>query len=88
MTLSSVRGPGERRLALFLCGGRDKAMGAALPLGDTHDLAAIIDAKGHGDRGIGDIQWFEDAVGIQKAMGSALIDVLSYDLAALVDPIG
>src|SRR6266404_6329111 len=56
----------------------------------SHDLAAIVDAKGGGDRGAEDIELDEGGAISHKAMQptSREITEVSHDLAAIVDPVG
>jgi hypothetical protein len=54
IAISSVRGPGESRHALFLCGGRDKAPKRLAGIGiEPHDLATSVDAGDFSIDGVG-----------------------------------
>src|SRR5215203_2818578 len=86
-TLSSVRGLGERRPALFLCGGRDKAPKRPAGIGIVpDDLAAVIDAVGLTCFGVRDLKRGEHAGVIEKALKVvSLINIGPDDLATVVN---
>jgi hypothetical protein len=69
VTLSSVRRPGERRHALFLCGGRDKAPKLLAGIGiEPRDLATVVDGIGLTGHGVRDLKRGEHARVIEKCL--------------------
>jgi hypothetical protein len=65
LQLGSPRCPGERRHALFLCGGRDKAPKRPAGIGiEPHDLPTIVDASGFSIDGVGGIDGGEGILSI------------------------
>ena len=84
-------GPGERRHALFLCGGREKRVCPLVRARvQSNDLALRIDCQGLADDSTRDMEAGQDALLIEKPVTYrvSLEVVDADDLALRIDRLG